>query len=502
MKIGIDLGSSNSLVSALTAQNLPIYIPDSTFQDKYLIPSVLSIEGQTALVGQSAEYKQYLNKDATIIRYFKRFFGTSEPIYFDALENQWFSESIAALLLKKIKHDTEIFAVESVNEAVITVPSHYNDSQRRSVVEASKLAGLELISLLDEPVAAALSYSMQMGIDNELLMIYDFGGGTLDLTVITKGQDEFHIIGKDGLPDLGGKEFDEVVSQIISSQYENAFGKEITWDTFTINSVRTIAENLKIKLSSSRNALITEWIIVNGNAFEIQLDSKDVNGAFNNLLIESEGVFERCLRQCGLGINDLDKVLMIGGTTKIPYVKDFWLNRLKGQNAELASFDEFKAVAAGAAYFANLRNVDNGGIKLSSVSTYFIFARIVNQNLGNWIPIITKNSILPFQNSKIFHLNQTNENQGSIRIEIGQSLERDINQFVIGELSIGLEQLQSADKIEVIITNKEDGTFYIKLQDPYSQKEIKFKYRKFSVNKSYSFDQQKLQVDSILINNI
>ena len=251
MVLGIDLGTSNTVASTLSRDNSAALIPDAFNKQMHITPSVVLIEDRKAFAGMFAEnlFETFPNRQ--MISFFKRNFGTQTPVFFDDFKNAWFSETVASLILRKIKYDAEIYLPDGFDQCVITVPAHYNDVQRKSVIDAAKLADIELSAIIEEPVAAALFYSSEgKKIDDEIILVYDFGGGTFDLTLITKTGNQLNVIAKDGVNKLGGKEFDEIVKNTIYENYQNTFKTTFPADKLTVNRMQKIAEQIKIELNN------------------------------------------------------------------------------------------------------------------------------------------------------------------------------------------------------------------------------------------------------------
>jgi molecular chaperone DnaK (HSP70) len=248
MKVGIDLGTTYSLIATVRPNGLPLLLPDHT--DKTLVhtPSSVYVAANGAFVGHMAEALHSQHPEFQVIRFFKRHFGANKPIFFDERGQGWFPETIAALLLKKLRADAEAALSTDVQSAVITVPAHFNDRQRKAVLAAAALADLPVLGLADEPVVAALHYGVKSSSHEQLLVVYDLGGGTFDVTILTLDSKGVYVLGKEGLTDLGGKEFDEKIATIILTQFEHALGYAPSLNAQSLQQLRKVAEELKIEL--------------------------------------------------------------------------------------------------------------------------------------------------------------------------------------------------------------------------------------------------------------
>jgi len=224
MRVGIDLGTTYSLVSRMDAEGRPALVPDCAESDVFHTPSVVHLAQNAAFVGSMAE--QLLEQDPTIqvIRFFKRLMGVPEPVCYDDNGAAWYPEGVSALLLKKLAFDVESMASQPMGEAVITVPAHFNDPQRKAVLAAATLADIEVMGLVEEPVAAALHYGVVGGVHDQVLLVYDFGGGTFDATAMSMDARGVYVLAKTGLTELGGKEIDEKVGAMILAQLQEGAG--------------------------------------------------------------------------------------------------------------------------------------------------------------------------------------------------------------------------------------------------------------------------------------
>ena len=223
MKTGIDLGTTYSLISHLRNDGVPVLLPDNTFKDIYSTPSVVYINNQSAAVGYIVETLLERNPELPVLRFFKRSFGENKPLFFDCLSNPWYPETIAALVLKKLKYDAESYTGSTIDGAVITVPAHFNDLQRKTVINAAILADLPIMGLVEEPVAAALHYGVKHHVSDQLILVYDLGGGTFDATLLTLDHKGVYVLAKEWITDLGGKEFDEILAVMLIEQYKRHF---------------------------------------------------------------------------------------------------------------------------------------------------------------------------------------------------------------------------------------------------------------------------------------
>lgn len=505
MVLGIDLGTSNTVAASLSRDGNPVLVPDVHNRDLQSTPSLALIDGKKAYAGHFAENLFEVFPQKRIISFFKRHFGTSDPVYFDDYKNPWFSESIAALLLKKVQLDAQIFLPDGYENVVITVPAHYNDVQRKSVIEAARLADIELTGIVEEPIAAALFYSsFNKKIDDEIILVYDFGGGTFDLTLITKSGNEVHVIAKDGVNKLGGKEFDEIISNQIKDAYLKALGNDFPDDKLVQNRLQKIAEQVKIEmnqLEERRN--LKRWMLFGREAFEVNFEYDLYAAKAHQLIEKTELAVNRCLRSLGMTLNDVNKIIMIGGTSTSKFVYNYWKNKVTDKQ-ELIAHQPLSSVAKGAALYAASLNGsgDSAGVRsinLKSVSTYNIGLLPENTPANKIDLLIHRNTPLPISSKKTYKFNP--QSQPVLSIELCQFWDAQEEVHKLGTIVIGPVQSFSEMYVDVIVENKLNGTIAVKVRNADNQKEMKFEFIKKQSNYKYDFQTQKNLVESVYLNH-
>lgn len=504
MVLGIDLGTSNTVCASLSRDGSPVMIPDANNKDVQVTPSIALIEGRKAYAGNFAENLYETLPDKQIISYFKRSFGTQDPVYFDDYKNPWFSETVASLILRKVKYDAELYLPDGFKQTVITVPAHYNDVQRKSVIEAARLADLELTAIIEEPVAAALFYgSYNKKIDEEIILIYDFGGGTFDLTLITKSGNQLSVIAKDGVNKLGGKEFDDIVHNTIKEDYEKAFGNVFPTDKLTINRLQKIAENIKIELNDAETARnISKWIMVGRDAFEATFHYENYAGKANLLIIKTEQAVNRCLRSLGMQFTDINKIVLIGGTSSSKLVYNFWKQKVSPKQ-ELVYHQPLTSVAKGAALYAssfgNSSSAEIVPIVLKSVSTYNIGLVFANDSKKSIDLLIHRNTPLPVSSKKVYKI--STQQTDFVYIELCQFWDPQEDIYTLGTIKSGPFNLNSDFYLEVAVENRINGTIGIKVRNADNGRDIKFEFVRKASEYKYDYQHQKTMVDSVYLNN-
>jgi molecular chaperone DnaK (HSP70) len=504
MVLGIDLGTSNTVAATVSRDGAAVIIPDVNNKDLQSTPTKVLINNNRAYVGNFAENIFEIYPDKKLLSFFKRYFGTGRPLHVDEQQGAWFSEGLAALVLKKVINDVELYLPDGFEKCVITVPAHYNDIQRKSVYEAARLANLELSAIVDEPVAAALYYgSGHQQVNDELTLVYDFGGGTFDLTLITQNNNHLHVIAKDGIDRLGGKEFDEIVATEIKKGYQAVTGRSFPDDPLSQNRLQKSAEQFKIDINTNDLPLASQWMLIGRDAIEYRMITAEYKKQAAELIEKTGIAVNRCLRSMGLQLSDIQKIILIGGTSSSKLVFDYWLNRTKDTDTKVIYHQPLNSVAKGAALYAqSLTTKQNsaGGayrpIELKSVSTYNIGLQPPG---GSGIDLlIHRNSPLPVSAQRLFKITQGNAQIFSV--DICQYWEEDDPQ-VLGTLQLETSII-SEFLLELNLENKANGTIGLKLRNADTGADVKFSFQRKKSDFQYNYQLQKNLVDAVYLNNI
>jgi molecular chaperone DnaK (HSP70) len=507
MFIGIDLGTCNTLCATLSMDGAPVIVPDGIFRDYQHTPSMVIIDGPQILAGGMAEMSEESQPGPPAIRYMKRSFGQGRPLYIDTDGRDWYPETLAALLLKKVRFDAEIQGMQSVKGAVITVPAHYNDAQRKSVLEAAKLADLPLLGLLDEPVAAALHYGNQVNLMDQLVLVYDLGGGTFDLTLLTRSGNTLHVLAKDGISNLGGKEFDELLMDDILQQYKSVFGVVPEMTVPTMQRLSRMAENLKIGSATAGSAdWRYQWVSLGGGRmFEYAFSRKSFEQKLETKMAQTTEVLGRCLEGLGITPAMLNKVVLVGGGSKLPLVRKYIENRIPALKDKVEQYEPMQAVAKGAAlHAANLGN-GTGGLELKSVSTYHIALdnrqsnHTDSKNNLHYDKLILKNSPLPVAARR--NIQFVSNGFDRLRLQLVQFWEESGEIFELGSVNAGPFDASAAPlNFELMIENRINGTIGLKLL--HNGSDVPIAFQRNNSGKQYLFEHQKKLIESVVVNNV
>lgn len=400
--IGIDLGTSNS-AAAVVIGGRPTMIPSSEGVTLYgkAFPSYVAItKDDQLLVGEPARRQAVTNPEGTVSG-FKRRMGED---YKYVLHGKEFTpQQLSAFLLQKIKRDAEAFLGEPVNKAVVTVPAYFNDNQRQATKDAATIAGLEVVRIINEPTAAALAYGLDKAEQEMKILVFDFGGGTLDVTIMEFGGGVFEVKATSGDTKLGGRDMDDAIVNYIVEDFKSKSGIDLRSDQSAMNRVREAAERAKIELSSVYETEINLPFIAHD-----QSGPKHLSMTFTRAKLEElvGPVIERCrgpvlqaLQDAKLRPEEIDKIILVGGPTRMPIVREF-VKRVLGKEPE-RGVDPMECVATGAAIQAAIISGELKGkdIVLLDVTPLTLGVEV----LGGLVePIIERNTTIPVRRSKIF----------------------------------------------------------------------------------------------------
>lgn len=464
MIVGIDLGTTNSAVAYINDDDQPEIIVNR--DGDRVTPSVILFEDNEPIIGSEAKLNSVSDPD-NVVQFVKRNLGNKVYKFVSDDGKEFTSEELSALILKRMKIDAEDYLANEITQAVITVPAYFNDAQRKATQDAGKIAGLDVLKVINEPTAAAFAYGISKVDENQNIMVYDLGGGTFDVTIMSVTPEDIIIKATGGDKNLGGFDFDNRIFEHVQNIFEDEHDIDIYDDSEVLQDLREKAEACKKSLSRRAKAKIT--VSSQGQTVKVDITKKDYDEMIKGLLERSGLIMDMVQEESGLQYKDIDKILLVGGSTRMPQIQELIVNKTGIQPSLDVNPDE--VVAIGAAYQAKLLENEVEGKESSfkrniqDVNSHSLGVITVDsEGKENNSIILNKNTPIPCVEEKEYYT--VSDSQKKLLIQVTEGEDEDVEYVnIIGDASLKLKDRPGGSPIQVRMGYDENSIVHVSVID-------------------------------------
>jgi molecular chaperone DnaK len=474
--VGIDLGTTYSAIAVVNSHGKPEIIPNR--EGERITPSVVLFDGEAPLVGSMAK-RSAVASPLNVVQFVKRQMGDPSWKFRTEQGSSHTAEEISAIILKRLKEDAESALGESIRDAVITVPAYFDDAQRKATQDAGRIAGLNVLRIINEPTAAALVYGIENNEKRQTILVYDLGGGTFDVTIMEVGADEIRVVATGGNRNLGGFDWDNEVMQFLNSEFQKIGGPDLFCDPTLEQDLRDKAEIAKKTLSSREKT--TVYLSAGGKTASLPFNREQFDELTGSLLKRTATIMEAVLDDAKLAWPDIDKVLLVGGSTRMKAVSGL-VERITGKKPSMELHPD-EVVALGAALqgvqlavragTSDLVEVESFPlVEISDVNSHSLGVIANNEHGREYNSIILqKNAPLPAEASDVFAT--VVDDQTQIRVRVTEGEDEDLAYVkIVGEATMPIPPHPKNSPIEITFKYDLDGMLHGTVFDLTTKKEL------------------------------